>query len=52
MLAICGGILAARMLAQFEGGKGVPATLSPIADAVRWAEEILKAVDEGWPNVR
>ena len=50
VLAIVAGILAARKLAQFEGGKRVPATLSAIADAVRWAEEILKAIDERWPN--
>jgi hypothetical protein len=52
VLAIVAGILAARKLAQFEGGKRVPATLSAIADAVRWAEEILKAIDERWPNAR
>jgi len=33
------------LLAQFEGGKSVPATMSAIADAVRWAEEIMKAID-------
>jgi hypothetical protein len=40
------GILAARKLPQFDGGKRVPATLSAIADAVRRAEEIMKAIDE------
>lgn len=49
VLAIVASILAARKLGQFEGGKRVPATLSAIADAVRWAEEILKAIDERWP---
>lgn len=52
VLAIVASILAARKLAQFEGGKRVPATLSAIADAVRWAEEILKAIDERWPASR
>ena len=52
VLAIVAGILAARKLAQFEGGKRVPATLSAIADAVRWAEEILRAIDTRWPNAR
>jgi hypothetical protein len=52
VLAIVASILAARKLAQFEGGKRVPATLSAIADAVRWAEEILKVIDERWPTSR
>jgi len=48
-LGITEPILAARKLAQFEGGKRVPATLSAIANAVRWAEEIMKTIDERWP---
>ena len=43
VLLIAASILAARKLAQFDGGKRVPATMSAIADAVRWAEEIMKA---------
>jgi hypothetical protein len=35
-------ILAARKLAQYDGGKRVPATMSAIADAVRLAEKIMK----------
>jgi hypothetical protein len=27
-------------------------TVSAIAGAVRWAEEIMKAIDERWPTVR
>ena len=46
------GILAARKLTQFDGGKKVPATMSAIADAVRWAEEIMKTIDERWPAGR
>jgi hypothetical protein len=45
---IAASILAARKLAQFDGGKRVPATISAIADAVQWAEEIMKAIDEWW----
>jgi hypothetical protein len=52
VLLIAASILAARKLVQFEGGKRVPATLSAIADAVRWAEEIMKAIDERWPTGR
>jgi len=44
------GLLAARKLAQFDGGKRVPATISAIADAVQWAEEILKEIDQRWPT--
>ena len=42
-------ILAARKLAQYDGGKRVPATVAAISDAVRWAEEILHVIDERWP---
>jgi hypothetical protein len=52
VLLIAASILAARKLAQFEGGKRVSATLSAIADAVRWAEEIMKAIDERFPSGR
>jgi hypothetical protein len=52
VLAIVAGILVARKLSQFEAGRKVPATVSAIADAVRWAEEILKAIDERWPAGR
>jgi len=48
VLLIAASILAARKLSQFDGGKRVPATVSIIADAVRWAEEIMKAIDERW----
>jgi hypothetical protein len=33
-----------RKLAQFDGGKRVPAIMSAIADAVRWVEEIMKVI--------
>lgn len=52
VLLIAASILAARKLAQFDGGKRVPATVSAISDAVRWAEEIMKAIDERWPTAR
>jgi hypothetical protein len=48
-LLIAASILAARKLAQYEGGMRVPATVSAIADAIRWAEEILRRIDERWP---
>jgi hypothetical protein len=49
VLLIAAAILAARKLAQYDGGKRVPATVSAIADAIRWAEEILKEIDSRWP---
>jgi hypothetical protein len=49
VLLIAASILAARKLAQWDGGKRVPATVAAISDAVRWAEEIMKAIDERFP---
>ena len=40
---------AKRKLAQFDGGTRVPATITAIGDAVRWAEQIMQAIDERWP---
>jgi hypothetical protein len=50
VLLIAAAILAARKLSNFDGGKRVPATICAIEDAVRWAEELLKAIDERWPE--
>jgi hypothetical protein len=47
---IMASILAARKLAQHDADKRVPATISAIADAVRWAQEILKEIDSRWPT--
>jgi hypothetical protein len=52
VLLIAASILAARKLSQFDGGKRVPATVGAIADAVRWAEEIMKAIDDRWRTAR
>jgi hypothetical protein len=50
VLLIAASILAARKLAQFDRVQRVPATVSAIANAVTWAEEIMKAIDERRPN--
>jgi hypothetical protein len=50
VLGIMASILAARKLAQYDGGKSVPATITAISDAIRWAEQILKEIDERWPT--
>jgi hypothetical protein len=52
VLLIAASILAARKLSGFDGGKRVPATVAAISDAVRWAEAILKEIDEHWPASR
>lgn len=49
VVLIATSILAARKLAQYDGGARVPATIMAIADAVRWAEQILHVIDERWP---
>jgi len=50
VIGIMAAILAARKLAQFDGGARVPATIMAIGDAVRWAEQIMRAIDERWPT--
>jgi hypothetical protein len=45
VLLIAASILAARKLAQYDGGQRVPATISAISDALRWAEEIRGPVE-------
>jgi hypothetical protein len=52
VLLIAASILASRKLAQYDGGKRVPATVAAIADAVRWAEQIIRVIDEHWPSER
>ncbi len=49
VIGIMAAILAARKLAPYDGGKRVPATVAAISDAVRWAEEILREIDQRWP---
>jgi hypothetical protein len=49
VLLITAAILAARKLAQYDGGRRVPATISAISDAIRWAEELMAEIDRRWP---
>jgi len=49
VLLIAAAILAARRLANQAVGR-TPATMSAIADAVQWAEEIMAAIDRRWPT--
>jgi len=48
VLLIAASILAARKLSQYDGGTRVPATMSAIADAIRWAEQIMAEIDRRW----
>ena len=43
-------IHAASKLAHCDGEKRVPATVTAISDAVRWAEEIQRTIDERRPS--
>jgi len=45
VIAIMASILAARKLSQFDSSARVPATINAIADAVRWAEQIMAEID-------
>jgi hypothetical protein len=46
VLQIAASILAAPKLAQYDRGKRVPETVAAIADSIRWAEKILRRIDE------
>ena len=50
VLLIAASILAARKLAQYDSGARIPATVSAIADAVRWAERIMEEIDRRHPT--
>jgi hypothetical protein len=50
VILIAASILAARKLANYDPVRRVPATMSAIADAVKWAEEIMKEIDSRWPT--
>ena len=50
VLLIAAAILAARKLAQYDSGARVPATVSAIADSIRWAERIMEEIDRRHPT--
>jgi len=49
VLLIAASILAAIRLAQYPVEARVPATMSAIADSIRWAERIMAEIDRRWP---
>jgi hypothetical protein len=50
VLLIAAAILRARKLSALDPSKRVPATVSAISDAVRWAERLIEEIDECWPE--
>ena len=50
VLLIAAAILAARKLAQFPSTLRVPATISAISDAIRFANQIMIEIDRLWPT--
>jgi hypothetical protein len=47
---IAAAILASRKVDQLDRVQMVPASVSAIANAVRWAEEIMKEIDRCFPT--
>ena len=37
-------------MAHYDGGAKVPATVPAIAEAIRWAEEVMRRIDDRWPT--
>jgi hypothetical protein len=52
VILIAAAILAARKLAEYDGGGHVPATIYAITNAVIRAEQILKEIDKRWPAAK
>lgn len=50
VLLIAAAILAARKLSQLDPDKRVPATITAITEAVRWAERLLDEIDRRHPS--
>ena len=50
VLLIAATILASRKPAQFPATPRVPATISAIADAIRFANQIMIEIDKLWPT--
>ena len=50
MLLIAAAILAPRRLAQYSSTPRIPATITAIPDAIRFANEIMCEIDPLWPT--
>ena len=49
VLLIAASILAARRLADWNGGPPSPKFVAAISDSIGIAERIMRAIDERWP---
>jgi len=49
VIGIMAAILAARKLAPYDPDRKVPATICAITDSVKWAEQLMREIDERWP---
>lgn len=50
VLLIAAAILAPRRLAQYSSTPRIPATITAIPDAIRFANEIMCEIDPLWPT--
>lgn len=50
VLFIAAAILAARRLADWNGGPPSPKFVAAISDSIRIAERIMQAIDNRWPE--
>lgn len=50
VLLIAASILAARRLADWNGGSASPKFIAAISDSIRIAERIMRTIDERWPE--
>lgn len=50
VLLIAASIVAARRLADWNGGPPSPKFVAAISDSIRIAERIMQAIDERWPG--
>jgi hypothetical protein len=50
VLLIAASILAARRLADWDGGPPLPKFVAAVSDSIRIAERILQAIDDRWPD--
>jgi hypothetical protein len=50
VILIAASILAARRLADWDGGAASPKFVAAVSDSVRIAERILQAIDNRWPE--
>lgn len=50
VLLIAASILAARRLADWNGGPPSPKFVAAISDSIRIAERIMQAIDDRWPE--